>query len=78
MVSNPKVGDRVVIRYKKTLKDWFPLEAKVGTVAIVCKQRKRPAVGVPIEGCRAKGPTNHGVLVDGQLYVIPCGNLFFK
>jgi hypothetical protein len=77
MVSNPKVGDRVYIRYKKSLKDWFPLEGKIGTVAIVCKQRRRPLVGAPIEGCKATGPVNHGVMVDRQLYVIPCGNLFF-
>lgn len=62
MVSNPEVGDRVIIRYKKSLKDWFPLEGKTGTVQIVCKARR----------CR-----NHGITVDGQLYVIPCGNLFF-
>ena len=62
MVSNPKVGDKVICRYKKKLKHWFPLEGKEGIVVIVCKARK----------CR-----NHGVLIDGQLYAIPCGNLFF-
>lgn len=61
MVSNPRVGDAVTIRYKKSLKSWFPLEGKTGTIAIVCKARR----------CR-----NHGVMVDGRLYAVPCGNLF--
>lgn len=61
MVSNPKVGDRVIVRYKKSLKTWFPLEGKIGFISIVCKARR----------CR-----NHGVRIDGKLYVIPCGNLF--
>lgn len=62
MVSNPKHGDKVIVRYKKALKTWFPLEGKTGTITIVCKARR----------CR-----NHGVLIEGQMYVIPCGNLFF-
>lgn len=61
MMSFPKLGTPVVIKYKKTLKSWFPLEGKRGTIAVVCKARK----------CR-----NHGVMVDGRLYAIPCGNLF--
>lgn len=61
MISNPQVGDQVIVRYKKALKQWFPLEGKCGTIAIVCKARR----------CR-----NHGVLIDGQMAVIPCGNLF--
>ena len=61
MVSNPKVGTPVIVRYKKKLKHWFPLEGKTGTITVVCKSRK----------CR-----NHGVTIDGKLYAIPCGNLF--
>lgn len=61
MISNPMVGDKVLIRYKKSLKSWFPLEGKTGTITIVCKARR----------CR-----NHGVIVNGQFYAIPCGNLF--
>ncbi len=61
MVSNPRKDDLVIVRYKKSLKSWFPLEGKTGTIAIACKARR----------CR-----NHGVIVDGQLYAIPCGNLF--
>lgn len=62
MVSNPRRGDTVIIRYKKQLKHWFPLEGKTGVIHIVCKARR----------CR-----NHGVLVDGGVYAIPCGNLFY-
>ena len=61
MISNPKVGTPVIVRYKKKLKSWFPLEGKRGKVVIVCKARR----------CR-----NHGVEIDGTMYVIPCGNLF--
>jgi len=61
MISNPRIGTPVIVRYKKSLKTWFPLEGKRGTIAIVCKARR----------CR-----NHGVLIDGQMVVIPCGNLF--
>lgn len=61
MVSNPRKGDLVVVRYKKSLKSWFPLEGKTGTIDVVCKARR----------CR-----NHGVVIDGSLYAIPCGNLF--
>lgn len=77
MVSYPKCGDRVVIRYKKSLKDWFPLEGREGIVEIPCRPRfSRQPVGVAIDGCTKRvGPRNHGVRVDGVLYVIPCGNL---
>ncbi len=61
MISNPQKGTSVVVRYKKSLKHWFPLEGKTGVVVIVCKAKR----------CR-----NHGVLIDGQMYAIPCGNLF--
>lgn len=63
MVSNPQAGDLVIIRYKKALKSWFPLEGKEGVIRIVCKARK----------CR-----NHGVEVAGAIYAIPCGNLFYS
>lgn len=37
----------------------MPLHGRVGTVEIVSRGR----------------PRNHGVRVDGVLYVVPCGNL---
>lgn len=63
MVSNPSIGATVTVKYKKSLKGWFPLEGKTGTITIVCKAKR----------CR-----NHGVMIDGQLWVVPCGNLFYK
>lgn len=62
MVSRPKRGQRVIVRYKKSLKAWFPLEGQIGTVEIVCLAQR----------CR-----NHGILIQGKLYAIPCGNLFY-
>lgn len=60
MMANPKVGQKVKVWYKKKLADWFPLHGKVGVVVIVSKGK----------------PRNHGVEIDGVMYVIPCGNLF--
>ena len=60
MLVYPKVGTPVQIWYKRSLAAWFPLHGRVGVVRVVAK---------------GKGPRNHGVLVDGQLYVVPCGNL---
>ena len=60
MIVYPKQGQPVQIWYKKSLAHWFPLHGKVGTVCVVAK---------------GKGPRNHGILVDGKLYVVPCGNL---
>jgi len=39
----------------------MPLQGKVGTIHIVGKAKR----------CR-----NHGVVIRGRFYVIPCGNLF--
>ncbi len=60
MIVYPKPGQQVQIWYKKALADWFPLHGKVGTVRVVA---------------RGKGPRNHGIVVDGKLYAVPCGNL---
>jgi hypothetical protein len=42
------------------MRDWMPLHGKIGEVEIVCKARKA---------------RNHGVLIDGKVYAVPCGNL---
>lgn len=59
MLANPKKGTRVIIRYKKSLAGWMPLHGKTGIVTIASKGK----------------PRNHGVVVDGVLWVVPCGNL---
>jgi hypothetical protein len=63
MLANPRQGDRVIIRYAKAKvarsPSTFPLHGKTGTVEIVGRGK----------------PRNHGILIDGVLYVVPCGNL---
>ncbi len=59
MMANPRPGQTVQVWYKKSLANWFPLHGKIGVVRIASKGK----------------PRNHGVEIDGQLYVIPCGNL---
>jgi hypothetical protein len=59
VVSNPKPGQRVQVWYRKGLRDYMPHHGRLGTVAVVSKGR----------------PRNHGVLIDGRMVVIPCGNL---
>lgn len=60
MMANPKLGQRVMVWYGKRYCLTMPLHGKIGTVVVVCKARR----------CR-----NHGVSIDGQMFVIPCGNL---
>jgi hypothetical protein len=60
MLANPRIGQRVQVWYRKSLAAEMPLHGKVGTVAI------------RIPNGRIK---NHGVVIDGKLYAIPCGNL---
>ena len=59
MLANPKKGQLVRIRYNQRIAPAMPLHNKVGTVHIVSRGK----------------PRNHGVIVDGLLYAIPCGNL---
>ena len=37
----------------------MPLQNRIGTVELVGRRR----------------PRNHGVRIDGKLYIVPCGNL---
>jgi hypothetical protein len=50
----------VQVWYNRRLAVIMPLHGKVGRVVVVA---------------RGKGPRNHGVLIDGRLWVVPCGNL---
>lgn len=59
MLANPRVGQRVRVWYGKHYAHTMPLHGKLGTVAIASKGK----------------PRNHGVMVSGTLYVVPCGNL---
>ena len=59
MIVNPRKGMVVQCWYNKRVAHTMPLHGKIGTVAIVSRGK----------------PRNHGVQIDGQLWVVPCGNL---
>ena len=56
---NPHIGQQVQIWYRKKLRDSMPLHGKSGPVTVASRGK----------------PRNHGVVIDGQCYVVPCGNL---
>lgn len=59
MLSNPEVGQAVELRYSPGRRRLTHLHGKAGTVVV-----------------RGKGrPRNHGVMVEGTLYVVPAGQL---
>jgi len=60
MMANPRIGQRAQVWYNKRLAFWFPLHGKIGVIKIVA---------------RGRGPRNHGIVIDGVLWVVPCGNL---
>lgn len=60
MLSSPKVGQLVQCWYAKKFAHLWPYHGKVGVVRIVG---------------RGPGPRNHGVEIEGQLVVVPAGNL---
>lgn len=59
MLANPKPGQRVQVWYRKDRAAFMPLHGREGTVVVVSRGK----------------PRNHGVMVDGAVYVVPCGNL---
>lgn len=59
VVSNPRPGARVRIRYRAGVRDRMPWHDAVGTVEIVGRRR----------------PRNHGVRIGAVLVVVPAGNL---
>lgn len=63
VIANPHKGMTVQIWYGKRRTPFpahqMPLHGKIGTVQIVSRGK----------------PRNHGVMVDGVVWCIPCGNL---
>lgn len=59
MIANPRPGRVVQIWYNQRVAPTMPLHGKIGIVAIASRGK----------------PRNHGVMVDGVLWVVPCGNL---
>jgi hypothetical protein len=60
VIVNPRIGSSVLLRYRKSMRPFARLHDRVGIVRIVS---------------RGPGPRNHGIEVDGQTYVVPCGQL---
>ena len=59
MLSCPKIGQRVQVWYRASLRSLMPLHGRVGIVRVSSRGK----------------PRNHGVEIDGVTYVVPCGNL---
>lgn len=74
MIVNPRRGMIVQIWYNKRIAPEMPLHGKIGVVEIVCRPRLSSPVQL-ITGVRRRGPRNHGVLVGGKIYAVPCGNI---
>lgn len=60
MMLNPRIGQRVRVHYRKSWATFMPWHGRTGIVRIACRKGR---------------PRNHGVEIDGQMIVIPCGNL---
>ncbi len=59
MCSYPKVGAIVQCWYAAKTRAARPLHGLTGVIVVSSRGR----------------PRNHGVLVNGTMYVVPCGNL---
>jgi len=59
MLANPKLGQKVQIWYARYYRHFMPLHGLTGIIVEVGKRK----------------PRNHGIDINGMVYVIPCGNL---
>lgn len=59
MLASPKVGALVQCWYAAKTRPARPLHGLTGVIVIASRGR----------------PRNHGVLIAGTMYVVPCGNL---
>lgn len=79
MISNPRIGQSVLVRYAQKARYVRPLHGKTGVVVVANRPIRCDIPHIPhvpgFETKRKAGPRNHGVLIDGVVYVIPCGNL---
>jgi hypothetical protein len=60
VISNPRIGQMVRLRYAPGRRRAAPYHDLVGRVVIVC---------------RARRARNHGVEIDGVIVVVPAGQL---
>lgn len=59
MILSPRVGRSVQVWYRAGLREHMPLHGRVGVVRVSSRGK----------------PRNHGVEIDGRMYVVPCGNI---
>jgi len=59
MLTNPKAGQKAQVWYREGLRSLMPLHGRVGMVRVAGRGR----------------PRNHGVEIDEQIFIVPCGNL---
>jgi len=59
MILNPIIGKQYQVWYRKEVAPEMPLHGKTG-IAVIASRGK---------------PRNHGIEIDGVMYVVPCGNL---
>ena len=59
MLSCPKVGTVVQVWYAARWRDFMPLHGRIGIVKVSSRGR----------------PRNHGIEIDGVVWVVPAGNL---
>ncbi len=60
MIRSPRIGQHVQVWYRASKRGVATYHGRVGTVVVVG---------------RGPGPRNHGVLVGGDLVIVPAGNL---
>jgi hypothetical protein len=59
MIASPTIGQLVQVWYRDGMRDVMPHHGRVGPVTVVGRGK----------------PRNHGVKIDGQTVIVPCGNL---
>lgn len=59
MMLNPRVGSVVQVWYRESLRGFMPWHGRTGKVLVACRGK----------------PRNHGVEIDGQIVIVPCGNI---
>lgn len=72
MIFSPRAGQIVQVWYNEIAALYMPLHGKLARMTIsgnTAARRRQKAAGLET------GPLNHEVMVKGQRYGVPCGNL---
>jgi len=81
MIAFPTPGRPVQVWYRASVRSVTPWHGRTGVVVIpAAPHRGRGVESVRLSKgamrCRRhRGPSNHGIDIDGTLVVVPCGNL---